>query len=44
MYKNNQYYLEKMKENTEFILEHMKGVSKEQLESPLFFRLLSFCK
>ena len=33
MYKNNQYYLEKMKENTEFILEHMKGVSKEQLEA-----------
>lgn len=33
MYKNNQYYLEKMKENTEFILEHMNGVSKEQLEA-----------
>lgn len=33
MYKNNQYYLEKMKENVDFILEHMNGVSKEQLES-----------
>lgn len=33
MYKNDQYYLEKMKENVDFILEHMNGVSKEQLES-----------
>ena len=40
MYKNNQYYLEKMKENTEFILEHVKGVSKEQLEADPSFRIL----
>ena len=33
MYKNNRYYLEKMNENVAFILEHMKGISKEQLES-----------
>lgn len=32
MYKNNEYYLEKMKENVAFILEYMDGVSKEQLE------------
>lgn len=33
MYKNNQYYLEKMKENVDFILDHMNGISKKQLES-----------
>lgn len=33
MYKDNRYYLEKMEENVDFILEHMNGVSKEQLES-----------
>lgn len=32
MYKSNQYYLEKMKENVVFIIEHMNGVSKERLE------------
>ena len=32
MYKNNEYYIEKMEENVDFILEHMEGVSKEQLE------------
>ncbi len=30
MYKNNQYYLEKMKENVDFILDHMNGISKKQ--------------
>ena len=33
MYKNNAYYLEKMEENVDFIIEHMKGVSKGQLEA-----------
>ena len=33
MYKDNRYYLEKMEENVVFILEHMNGVSKKQLES-----------
>lgn len=33
MYKDNRYYLEKMEENVDFILEHMSGVSKKQLES-----------
>ena len=33
MYKDNRYYLEKMEENVDFILEHMNGVSKKQLES-----------
>ena len=33
MYKDNRYYLEKMEENVNFILEHMNGVSKKQLES-----------
>lgn len=32
MKKDNRYYLEKMQENTDFILTHMDGVSKEQLE------------
>ena len=33
MYKTNEYYLEKMEENVDFILEHMNGVTKEQLEA-----------
>ena len=33
MSKDNRYYLEKMQENVEFILEHMDGVSKNDLES-----------
>ena len=32
MYKDNRYYLSKMKENVDFILSHMDGVSKQQLE------------
>jgi uncharacterized protein with HEPN domain len=32
MYKDNRYYLDKMKENVDFILSHMDGVSKQQLE------------
>jgi uncharacterized protein with HEPN domain len=32
MYKGNRYYLDKMKENVDFILSHMDGVSKQQLE------------
>ena len=32
MYKDNRYYLDKMKENVGFILSHMDGVSKQQLE------------
>ncbi len=32
MYKDNRYYLGKMKENVDFILSHMDGVSKQQLE------------
>ena len=30
MYKNNEYYLEKMEENVDFILKHMDGVTKDQ--------------
>ena len=33
MYKSNEYYLEKMEENVDFIIDHMKGVTKEQLEA-----------
>lgn len=33
MSKDNRYYLEKMQENIEFILEHMDGVSKTDLEN-----------
>jgi uncharacterized protein with HEPN domain len=33
MYKDNGYYLDKMEENVDFIIEHMKDVSKEQLEA-----------
>ena len=33
MYKDNRYYLEKMKENVEFIISHMDGISKQQLEN-----------
>ncbi len=33
MYKGNEYYLEKMEENVDFIMNHMSGVSKEQLET-----------
>ena len=33
MYKTNEYYLEKMEENVDFIMEHMNGVTKEQLEA-----------
>ena len=33
MYKDNRYYLNKMKENVDFILYHMDGVSKQQLEN-----------
>ena len=32
MYKDNRYYLGKMKENVDFILSHMDGVNKQQLE------------
>ena len=32
MYKDNRYYLSKMKENVDFILSHMDGVNKQQLE------------
>ena len=32
MHKGNRYYLEKMKENVDFILDHMDGVTKEMLE------------
>ena len=32
MHKGNRYYLDKMKENVDFILEHMDGVTKEMLE------------
>lgn len=32
MYKSNEYYLEKIEENVDFIIDHMKGVTKEQLE------------
>ena len=33
MYKTNEYYLEKMEENADFIIDHMKGVTKEHLEA-----------
>lgn len=33
MSKDNRYYLEKMQKNVEFILEHMDGVSKTDLEN-----------
>lgn len=33
MYKTNRYYLEKMEENVDFIMEHMREISKEQLEA-----------
>ena len=33
MYKNNPYYLKKMENNVDFILEHMEGVTKKQLEN-----------
>lgn len=33
MYKDNRYYLKKMKENVEFIISHMDGISKQQLEN-----------
>ncbi len=33
MYKDNRYYLGKMKENVDFILSHMYGISKQQLEN-----------
>ena len=33
MYKDNRYYLGKMKENVDFILSHMDGISKQQLEN-----------
>ena len=33
MYKSNEYYLEKMEENVDFIIEHMKDISKDQLEA-----------
>ena len=33
MSKDNRYYLEKMQENVEFILEHMDSVSKSDLEN-----------
>ena len=32
MHKDNRYYLGKMQENVEFILSHMDGVSKQQLD------------
>ena len=32
MIKDNRYYLNKMKDNTDFILEHMKEVSQDNLE------------
>lgn len=32
MYKNNEYYLNKIEENVDFIIAQMDGVSKEQLE------------
>lgn len=32
MVKDNRYYLGKMRDNTDFILEHMKGVSQSDLE------------
>ncbi len=32
MNKGNRYYLDKMNENVDFILEHMEGVTKEMLE------------
>lgn len=32
MSKDNRYYLEKMMENANFILNHMEGVSKRELE------------
>ena len=33
MYKTNEYYLKKMEENVDFIMEHMNGVTKEHLEA-----------
>ncbi len=33
MYKNDAYYIGKIREHILFILEHMKGVSKDDLES-----------
>lgn len=33
MHKTNEYYLEKINENADFIIEHMKGVSMKHLES-----------
>ena len=32
MLKGNRYYLDKMSGNVDFILDHMKGVTKEMLE------------
>lgn len=32
MQKGNRYYLDKMNENVDFILEHMDGVTKDMLE------------
>ena len=32
MYKNNEYYLNKIEENVDFIIAQMDGVSMEQLE------------
>ena len=32
MYKKNEHYLNKIEENVDFIIAHMKGISKEQLE------------
>ena len=33
MFKTNEYYFEKIIKNIDFILEHMEGISKEQLEN-----------
>ena len=33
MSKDNRYYLSKMQDNVNFILEHMVGVSKHDLEN-----------
>lgn len=46
MYKNNEYFLEKMLEDVQFILEHMQNITKEQLEAnpvledSMMFRLI----
>ncbi|MBR2674905.1 MAG: DUF86 domain-containing protein [Mogibacterium sp.] len=33
MFKGNRYYLQKMKDNADFILEHMQDISQEELEA-----------